>query len=66
MGAGCSNGNALAVQDSVTKKISLTIEGKEHLKHIATNSHSNTLGKSNRIKKHSDIYYITVNITLSN
>ena len=37
MGAGCSNGRALAVQDSVTKKqISITSEGREHLKHISS------------------------------
>ena len=37
MGAGCSNGRALAVQDSVNKKqISITSEGRDHLKHVAS------------------------------
>lgn len=38
MGAGCSNGRALAVQDSVTRKILLTPEGREHLKAIGLNN----------------------------
>ncbi len=42
MGAGCSNGRALAVQDSVTKKITLTMEGKEHLKNYSQNANLNT------------------------
>ena len=37
MGAGCSNGRALAVQDSVTKKqISITSEGRDHLRNISS------------------------------
>ena len=42
MGAGCSNGRALAVQDSVTKKITLTREGKDHLKNYSQNANLNT------------------------
>jgi hypothetical protein len=43
MGAGCSNGRALAVQDSVTKKqIMITSEGREHLKNMANYTQLNT------------------------
>jgi hypothetical protein len=44
MGAGCSNGRALAVQDSVTKKqISITSEGREHLKNISSQLNTSKL-----------------------
>ena len=44
MGAGCSNGRALAVQDSVTKKqISITSEGREHLKNMSSQLNTSKL-----------------------
>ena len=48
MGAGCSNGRALAVQDSVTKKqISITSEGREHLKHMSSQLNTSKIGLTN-------------------
>jgi hypothetical protein len=68
MGAGCSNGRALAVQDSVTKKqISITSEGRDHLRNISSqlNTSMNGFYKLQRMCTRTLTFLVLINTYFS-